>query len=292
MTLYHYCSTEAFVSIVSSGTLRLSMLNMTNDFLEGRWALHVFEEMCKRDDATKQHLERLRVIAARGGEITLVAGFCLSEEPDQVSQWRGYARDGTGFSIGLRRDRIDQLGSHYRDNFGFGFSLQRVLYRRDEQEAELAPLFRSAKSFVERGALKSQAVTLLNLANREEWELEKTRIQKEWTGLWWSLAPMMFQLFMMKNPAFSDEKEWRVMAFLVSKPGEIDLDQMQLCRFRAAGDRVIPYVDVDLSLVKEDVIEEVLLGPKNITPERYLSGLLENSGFKNVRIRRSEASYR
>jgi hypothetical protein len=49
---------------------------------------------------------------------------------------------------------------------------------------------------------------------------------------------------------------------------------------------VVPYVDVDLSLVKEDIIEEVLLGPKNITPERYLSGMLENSGFKKVRIRR------
>lgn len=292
MTLYHYCPTESFVSVISKGSIRLSMLNMTNDYLEGRWALHRFEEMCKADDTTKPSSERLRSIAGRGGEIALVAGFCLSEQVDQVSQWRGYAGDGTGFSIGFNNQRLIELGEHYRDNSDFGFSLQRVLYDKEEQDAVLAPLFASAKSYVERGALKSQVGSFLDAANPEQWEEEKARIQKEWKGLWWSLMPMMFHLFMMKNPAFSDEREWRVLAFLISKPGEIEIDQLKLCKYRAAGDRVIPYVDVDLALVKGDLIEEVVMGPKNITPEPYVKGLLESSGFKNVRIRRSAASYR
>ena len=268
------------------------MLNMTNDFLEGRWALHRFEEMCKADEVTKPSSERLRNIAEKGSQITLVAGFCLSERVDQVSQWRGYAGDGAGFSIGFNNQRLKELGEYYRDNCNFGFSLQRVLYHKEEQEAALASHFAAAKAHVERGALKSQVGTILGWANPEEWEEEKARIQKEWKGLWWSLIPLMFRLFVMKNPAFSDEREWRVMAHLVSKPGEIELDQLKLCKYRAAGDRVIPYVDVDLAFSKDGIIEEVILGPKNITPEAYVKGLLESSGFTSVRVRRSEASYR
>jgi hypothetical protein len=289
MTLYYYCSAESFVSIVTNKTIRLSMLSLTNDYLEGQWALRCFEEMCKADEVTKAAAEKLRGMVERGGQIALVAGFCLSEQMDQVSQWRGYAADGAGFGVGFSNERLRE---YYRDNREFGFSLQRVLYHKEEQEADLAPLLASAKSFVARGALKSQVPSLLDAANSEQWEEEKNRIQKEWRGLHLSLMPMMFRLFVMKNPAFCDEEEWRAMAILISVPGKPQTDQLKLCKYRAAGDRVIPYVDVDLTLVKDGIIEEVVLGPKNITPEPFVRGLLESSGFAAVRIRKSAASYR
>jgi hypothetical protein len=150
MTLYHYCSTESFASIVGSKTIRLSMLNMTNDYLGGQWALRCFEAMCQSDPITSPVSAKLKEIAEQGSKMALVAGFCLSEQVDQVSQWRGYANDGTGFGIGFNRQRLKQLGEFYRDSekSGFGFSLQRVLYNKEEQEGAFAPCIEGAKRYV------------------------------------------------------------------------------------------------------------------------------------------------
>ena len=43
---------------------------------------------------------------------------------------------------------------------------------------------------------------------------------------------------------------------------------------------------------KKDCIKEIILGPRNRTPEPVIRAALENSGFHNVDIEPSTAPYR
>lgn len=79
-TLYHYCSTEAFMAIVANKSIRLSALSMSNDSEEGRLVLRLTEKLgvTNRTDPAvlaflKSHWNE--VVAANEG-----LGFCLSEE--------------------------------------------------------------------------------------------------------------------------------------------------------------------------------------------------------------------
>ncbi|HSL78822.1 MAG TPA: hypothetical protein VK877_04105 [Pseudolabrys sp.] len=98
--LYHYCSTSAFHAIVEAAAIRLSSLSLANDTLEGKIVSTAIERLAFRDklDAPVR-AELSRAIQALE-KILDNLGFCLSEEGDLLSQWRGYAADATGVSIG------------------------------------------------------------------------------------------------------------------------------------------------------------------------------------------------
>ena len=100
-TLFHYCSNDAFVSMILQKQIWFSMFSASNDFLEGRVAIQVFEDLCLKDGVLAPHVSELKKAVEHMLEIAPAAGFCLSEAPDQVSQWRGYAREGRGFSVGF-----------------------------------------------------------------------------------------------------------------------------------------------------------------------------------------------
>src|SRR6202035_5793546 len=111
MNLYHYCSNASFLSIVSTKEIWAFDFSLSNDLLEGKWIREVFSQYCvekkvsTRDQLTLlQHFDGLMSLS--GG-----AGFCMSEEGDLLSQWRAYADDGIGISIGFNKDYFDALGT-------------------------------------------------------------------------------------------------------------------------------------------------------------------------------------
>jgi hypothetical protein len=42
--LYHYCSLETFIAIISNKCLRLSDLSKSNDYMERKWIMNIVEE--------------------------------------------------------------------------------------------------------------------------------------------------------------------------------------------------------------------------------------------------------
>ncbi|HWN07682.1 MAG TPA: hypothetical protein VNO50_00070, partial [Pyrinomonadaceae bacterium] len=52
------------------------------------------------------------------------------------------------------------------------------------------------------------------------------------------------------SSAFREEREWRLISHL----------------FRALNERIVPFREFDLLESKNDSIVEVILGPKNVTP--------------------------
>src|SRR5690606_30192176 len=59
--------------------------------------------------------------------------FCLSAEPDVLSQWRGYAKDGTGIAIGFDANTLTKNRHKPMHNLapGMSLTLQPVVYNME-----------------------------------------------------------------------------------------------------------------------------------------------------------------
>ncbi len=93
------------------------------------------------------------------------------------------------------------------------------------------------------------------------------------------------KLFLLKTDAFREEREWRLISYLVKSGND-------MCSFRALNDRIVPFREFELLELRNDSVVEVILGPKNTTPNYVMESLLKQSGFPNVKILRSKATYR
>ena len=96
---------------------------------------------------------------------------------------------------------------------------------------------------------------------------------------------VLSHLFRLKNPAFREEAEWRLISHLFN---ELEDE----CEFRISAERLIPFRSIALKNLDIPAIREVILGPKNITPEFVVSKFLEKNGFVGVTVKRSSATYR
>ena len=99
--LYHYCSNASFLSIVSTRAIWASEFSLSNDRLEGRWIRTVIEESCKDQGLDASQIAIVLKEFDAQASLYGAAGVCLSEDGDQLSQWRAYSTDGAGVSIGF-----------------------------------------------------------------------------------------------------------------------------------------------------------------------------------------------
>jgi hypothetical protein len=97
----------------------------------------------------------------------------------------------------------------------------------------------------------------------------------------------------MKNPAFDEEKEWRLISVGPKNTrGELGLFGYRGLSYRANHLHIAPYLPFELGEGFTEAIKEVWLGPRNITPEIIVEEFLNDHGITNVKILRSRASYR
>ncbi len=278
MNLYHYCSQEAFLSIISEKSFRCSALSLSNDTMEGKWIRKILFDIC--DEDTWEHKDKNSLIKVL--EIWLDSceglGFCLSELGDSLSQWRGYAQNAEGFCIGFSKEGLESL----REKMGeSSFDLIQANYDIDLQRKELQPPYQRIKTLVDKGALRPQMLSAHSKTKKEE---KEDAIHNEALNqLYSETMTILPKVFRQKNPAFAEEQEWRVVS-IFHKLFELDIE------FRSVGDRIVPYRSFEFD---PEVITEVILGPKNQTPIEILNIILRKFGYNSVSLRKkSEASYR
>ena len=163
MILYHYCSNEAFQSIINKRAIWLSSLSLTNDPMEGKWLRKIFGEICadeKLDEnATKRVIEGI-------GDLDKVVeglGFSLSEYGDMLSQWRGYASDASGMCIGFSKAYFEELAEELRVADKPQFTLIQVEYDAEEQKTILNPTYKKIKQFIDDGAFRYPGYQMLRV---------------------------------------------------------------------------------------------------------------------------------
>jgi hypothetical protein len=119
--VYHYTSADAAISIIEKGELRSSSVLYLNDKTEhvhGEWRFA--EALNASDEPTIQRL-RPHILDALGEETRSdrqrdTYACCFSAEGNQLGQWRAYANDGRGYSIGFDVRKITQLGVRGQNN--------------------------------------------------------------------------------------------------------------------------------------------------------------------------------
>ena len=181
--LYHYCSSASLISILQSRRFWAGDARQMNDAQELVYARKVAARVAARliaDDgygygeAGEALLQSLASESYNYWEWDRYFIVCFSEHSDQLSQWRAYADDGLGYAIGIRSS------AHFSAGGPRPVVLERVIYDPTEQDALVESIIGAAVG-----------------------EADHRGTDNFLSGLWEILA-------IIKNPAFSEEKEWRL----------------------------------------------------------------------------------
>ncbi len=263
----------------------LSSLSLSNDSMEGKLIAALFNQIAETDGLAQAHTHRLQGLVSFLEKIIDGLGFCLSEDGDLLSQWRGYAADASGVSIGFSKEYLEKFGEN-REQAEMGFTLQKVEYDPETQEGLVKPTYMKVKQLIDQGAFKIFGRrSLLDMRNDDEIEKEDGEIKSAFSRLSMTILPLFAELYLLKTWAFREEREWRLISYFLKNGDET-------CSFRAVSDRIIPFRKFELAASVGNPIVEVILGPKNITPEYVIESFLKQNGFGAVKISRSKATYR
>lgn len=255
--LYHYTSQPGLLGIIQSRQIWATNLLFLNDPMELNYAIQLVQnnidkikETLPQKDAKfvsefSEHLNEINYADTQSFEAIYVCSF--SENGNQLSQWRGYCPDGSGFSIGF--DFKSQLKNIVEKQ---GFRLVKCIYDKNKQSDII-------ESFIKR--------TLDDYHSNDDYDTSNnfSTMRSAWENFF-DFAPVL------KHPKFEEEQEWR----LICKPkGLYDV------KFRPGKSMLIPYTPINISNVSKESkrelitwIPEIWIGP---TPHPRLSYIsLEN----------------
>ena len=279
--LYHNCSAAKFVSIVESKKLRFTDVRLSNDEMEGRWLTHMILEYINEQNYPEGLSKFLKsYYKVLDDSLYGMMSFCMSEEPDLLSQWRGYADNARGFCIGFETSKFQNLVTDIPSTRLE--KLKKVSYdHADSRKGYPVKLLDSHKDIVEiteyLDKIKNFDIDYRDPLNSMP-DLTPD-LDAIFEPLLSALGEPSLYSFEVKNPAFSEEKEWRAFAS----------STQQYSGFIAGENRIVPYIDFASKLGHLPICE-VIIGPRNITPDEILKNILSDKG--NINIYRSRATYR
>lgn len=226
---YHYTSLAGCHGIIESGKLWFTdhrFLNDEHELTQGLSALlkHFPEESGSFNTAFEIH--RLN---------THYCVLSLSKSHKILSQWRGYAADGTGIAIGFSAQFLEKSG------------INLVECKYDGYETLTEELATTHESFIKL-VHQSRPGNNTSVSNFVEWVGQH---KEQFTAL-------INDVIAIKNPVFREEQEVR--AVRSYNYGEV--------KMRLSGQLMIPYYEVNLwdDDTKHSEIEraiyEIWLGPK------------------------------
>jgi hypothetical protein len=294
--LFHYTTARGFSGIVESGEIWATHFDHMND----RRELRIGEDIVRRSaqgllgtfppksperwilEQYLQFEDRLRLTAT-----TNVYLASLSERRDVLSQWRAYGSDGTGYSIGFSRLPIP---TEERPTAQAGLYLVRCEYDTEAFGDRTREILREvAAGFAEFGRQHKNEDDLFEAVRFAALNIAYRRVAAEIPRL--------------KDTAFSEEKEWR----LVGIPLDSEREQ-GFVEFRTDGHSLTPYMKLPLAEkplqaaggadaphhTPRMLLDSVIVGPgaDPARSERAARLLLTKHGYDPEMVRVSSAPYR
>lgn len=312
-TVYHYCSNETFMSILSNLTLRVTNIKKSNDYTEIVNCLDLFQRSlriaCYRFNKTNPEDSEFAQFYHEADIATLVErsimndtltyyAVCFSEAGDSLSQWRGYADNATGVAIGFDRQYLDKATD--RQNMKF----MEVEYNKQNVEEDLVNYVVNKFEQVKKDL--GVFVTTTHYGN----------------AISQVLTSFVYNAAFYKNAAFAEEKELRLVFYpfgniqnLYIRHQARDMSSNQLyydrmfeylqkerqygpfirkpLSFGLRRNNIFSYFDLDFSSIAPFFVQEIVLGPKNNMDDLDLRLFLLSKGFDvaNIKIIRSTATY-
>lgn len=312
--LYHYCNTQKMYGIMSGRQLRMSDITKSNDYNEVymffpgiidamRDAYYKnpfpFEFDGKTNEIGMSMLFQLaydyfRIEFDAGGVTNFVICFC--EEGDKLSQWRGYADNGRGVSIGFSEQELRQYSEKYKDII----AIEKVKYKTAEEINDI---------------IVAKADSLLNeLKNLRKWIIDNFHCndskQEKYMLLFFiqMLKIVFMKSLQYKYISFQEENEWRMFfKYPITKETEIIygedgdkgviFDEMvemlkDKIDFNILDNDIVSYFPLDLSDISAKPIKEVISGPNNRILLKDFQLLCGKYKYDDVAFRYSKISYR
>lgn len=301
-TVYHYCSLETFFAIISNSTIRLSNISKSNDSEEITYLLPKIRKFCTNlfehynetfPDEYKLQADFINnVFDLKFNETSLnFYVICFSEEPDLLSQWRGYANDACGVSIGFSTESFYPLARSIRSSYNFSqvrYSLSDLYDQIEKYTTE-----RTKQYFT--GDPQNDSLALLNIVDT-------------------TLSMILYNSILYKNPNFNEEKEWRLvynpfgnirrimdklsyydrMSEMFNKSIEKGGFTRNPMTFHISNDKIVSHVDLSFESIRKSFIKEIIIGSKANIDDLDLELFLLSSGYNPMKIyiHKSKIPYR
>ncbi len=269
--IYHYCGMDSFFGIITNKNIRLSNAYKTNDSTELEWIFSIME-----DSMTGVSKTEIVSSLQKSYRNWLENYFrphiaCFSKDGDLMSQWRAYANDGKGISIGFNREYFESI--KMLDNKEF--EIFDVVYKPKEQEKLLKNLFLTTMK------KKLEFLEELNGSKGDANCFEEIMF----TG------DLLKYGMIFKNETFFEEKEVRLIHGFDEIAAEPDIFE-----YRVTQDDLISFVEIPIDVENSyPPIKEIILGPNcKVNPKCLRNFLEQKLSPKSIRIEinKSRSSYR
>ncbi len=261
-TIYQYCSINTFHSMMKNKEIWASHYDAMNDTQEMVWIEKYIKSFYDKNKDIKTHsaFAKEEFIKSYSPYRYLAFLSCFSSDRDMLSQWRGYANQGTGFAVGFNTKKIkDIIETLSTQNKQIAlFQLGKVLYDRRQQEGLVHTELKCAAE----GNNPSDVQSRLS-----------------------SLAPFY------KNPAFEEEKETRIVVSVKKDTSTLSQLKGVSIESRTASNSITTYLPIKFPI---EAITHITLGPQNTTDIFQLETFLTMNGYDKdkIKIEHSMASYK
>lgn len=313
--VYHYCDNYKMANILSGKTLRMSDITKSNDYEEVKMffpgILDAIEDEYRKDEFPLQYMDRtnrdalgklldweydiLRYEFDRGGVTNFVVCFC--EKGDVLSQWRGYADNGKGCSLGFSVKELEDYCNTYKGILRF----EQVDYKT-VKEINVTIVEEALKVLNELRGLRNWIVENLPSLNEE-------KIDKMFQYYFHQMiSSVLMSSLKYKNETFKEEQEWRLFfsqqiykyAKWIYGDEEFETivydDMLKVIKnrieFNVTSDDLIPFYPIKFTEISPNPIKQVIAGPQNKIMEKDFSLYVASNKLNDIDFRYSRISYR
>lgn len=306
--LYHYCSLDTFYNIMKNRSIWLSDISKSNDSQELNWltgqlkssmSSHFFvfynriSENGLLDAFNNTEYKKIRdfIDTCDLSKELKCWAFCMSEKSDDLGQWRGYADDGQGISLGFRRNYFEPepINNLSWDNL---LSIYGLFDKIEYGNFDVIHKFLTQDKFNEIQTTLDEKVLIQNFRQA----LSKTIL----------LSPLY------KNAAFQEEMEWRLACVMFTSnllensitPATsltwldrlADRFHVEQYAFSLKNQTLVSHIELKFKDIKS-ALHSVTIGPKSKLSELDIKlflislGLLQDNSDKSILVSKSSSSY-
>ena len=296
MLIFHYASLETFKSIIENHCIWLCDVQKSNDSTERTYFEQVLLEVIDDFLANPSEIKLFSPYAEKAlvtfkdtyrnqrPNIPPIYSASFSLDGALLSQWRAYANDGTGVSIGFHQEFFTKA---FRNPNSWTIEY-------------------SKKAAI--SACKSKIIANLQIIACESPNNEREFLNHFTLLL---LQFMEYHSMLYKYSQFCEEKEYRITyrygtryyensttntTLSTTTLREIPVDSgfsLSKKKYRISNNRLSSYYELSFDDIREHIISKIILGPKCQTDPADIRMFLKDYGYDaDIKIQRSEIPYR
>lgn len=231
------------MGIIKSNSMWATEIRYFNDSSELSHTAHLLKSLIvqRSDSEVMRQFQEWSLNRVTDGNLLFIG--CFTENGNLLSQWRGYCPPGKGISLGFNPKIVKDSADKQHFNIG------RCIYNLEHQKKILTKI-------------------LIEIENASkdynpETQLRKFHPSQSFHGLFEAFETGLLKVAaLIKNPAFHEEDEWRVISPIISNYVKTPIE------YREGISTLVPYLNFKLSINDKISLERVYIGP---TPKMNLS---------------------